>query len=113
VIAPGIHTLPLWFLVFSLFLPRIALAVAWFGGTLATFSLPSLAPLRLSWQVQASLLVLIPLLFWVLLPRVIMLYLIFEDLGLSTWLLIHFLAALIVWSRSATYRSQHKWRDDF
>ena len=34
-----IHILPFWFLVFALFLPRIAMLVAWLQGTLAPFHL--------------------------------------------------------------------------
>lgn len=40
-----IHSLPLWFLVFSLFLPRVALAVAWLQGVLAPFHLVGIVPL--------------------------------------------------------------------
>ena len=44
-----IHRLPLWFLVFALFLPRIALVVAWFQGVLLPFHLHGRIPL-LVWQ---------------------------------------------------------------
>ena len=40
-----IHSLPLWFLVFSLFLPRVALAVAWLQGALVPFHLQGIVPL--------------------------------------------------------------------
>ncbi len=33
------HQLPFWFLVFALFLPRIALVVAWLQGVLMPFHL--------------------------------------------------------------------------
>ncbi len=72
-----IHQLPLWFLVFALFLPRIALVVAWFQGGLAPFHLQGI----------------IPLLFWVFLPRVLILFLIYVDQGLSMWFVIPLVVA--------------------
>jgi hypothetical protein len=77
-----IHALPLWFLVFSLFLPRVALIVAWFDRDLVRFHLDSLIAPILA----------------VLLPRVLILVLIYRDQGLSLWFLIHAIAALVVWS---------------
>ncbi len=76
-----IHTLPLWFLVFSLFLPRISLIIAWFDRDLLRFHLDTLI---------APILAL-------LLPRVLILVLIYRDQGISLWFLIHLLAALLVW----------------
>lgn len=78
----AIHGLPLWFLVFSLFLPRIALIVAWFDKDLIRFHLDNLI---------APILAL-------LLPRVLILVLIYRDQGLSMWFLIHAIVALLVWS---------------
>jgi hypothetical protein len=78
----AVHGLPLWFLVFSLFLPRIALIVAWFDHDLVRFHLDTLI---------APILAL-------LLPRVLILVLIYRDQGLSLWFLIHAIAALLVWS---------------
>ena len=77
-----IHRLPLWFLVFSLFLPRIALLVAWFQGVLLPFH-PH------GW---------IPLIVAILLPRALVLYLIYLDQGVSLWFLIHLVVAVLVWS---------------
>jgi hypothetical protein len=77
-----VHGLPLWFLVFSLFLPRIALIVAWFDRDLVRFHLDSLISPILA----------------LLLPRVLILVLIYRDQGLSLWFLIHAIAALLVWS---------------
>ena len=37
-----VHRLPLWFLVFALFLPRIAMVVAWLQGVLIPFHLMGL-----------------------------------------------------------------------
>ena len=77
-----IHRLPLWFLVFSLFLPRIALVVAWFQGVLIPFHPHGL----------------IPLLVAILLPRALILWLIYVDQGVSLWFLIHLVVAVLVWS---------------
>ena len=87
-----IHALPLWFLVFSLFLPRVALAVAWLQGTLLPFHLAGVVPLVIA----------------VLLPRVLILYLIYVDQGLSLWFLIHLLAALLVWGGSGGYSARRR-----
>jgi hypothetical protein len=86
------HQLPFWFLVFALFLPRVALVVAWFQGTLIPFHL---------WG-------LVPLLFAIILPRVLILYLIYVDQGLSLWFLIHFVVALLVWGGSGGYHSRRR-----
>lgn len=75
------HNLPLWFLVFSLFLPRIALLVSWVQGGLAPFHLHGF----------------IPLLFAIFLPRILILFLIYVDQGLSLWFIIHLVVALLVW----------------
>jgi hypothetical protein len=76
-----VNRLPLWFLVFTLFLPRLAMALAWFQGTLAPF----------------HLLGIIPPLFWLFLPRVLVLYLIYVDQGLTLWFIVHLVVAVLVW----------------
>ena len=60
-----LHTLPLWFLVFALFLPRVALFVLWLGGPITPFHLHGI----------------VPLLFAIFLPRVLVLYLIYIGPG--------------------------------
>lgn len=77
-----IHRLPLWFLVFSLFLPRIALLVAWFQGVLIPFHPHGLLPLLVA----------------ILLPRALVMYLIYLDQGISLWFFIHLFVAICVWS---------------
>jgi hypothetical protein len=89
-----VHTLPLWFLVFSLFLPRIALLVYWAQTAMMPFHLTG-------W---------IPLLFAIFLPRVLVLYLIYLDQGLSLWFAIHFIAALLVWGSSGGYHRRRRTR---
>lgn len=90
------HRLPFWFLVFALFLPRIALAVAWLQGVLVPFHLGGL----------------IPLLFAIVLPRALVMYLIYLDQGISLWFVIHLVVALLVWvCGGGTYRRRRTWRD--
>jgi hypothetical protein len=85
------HHLPFWFLVFALFLPRISLVVAWFQGVLIPFHL-------VGW---------IPLLFAILLPRALVLYLIYLDQGFSLWFVIHLVVAILVWLGGGhTYRTR-------
>ena len=91
-----LHNLPLWFLVFSLFLPRVALAIAWLQGALVPFHLTGIVPLVIA----------------VLLPRVLILYMIYTDQGLSLWFLIHLVAALVVWGGSGGYSARRRRRND-
>jgi hypothetical protein len=91
-----IHSLPLWFLVFALFLPRIALLLLWLEGALTPFHLHGL----------------VPLVFAILLPRVLVLYVIYLDQGISLWFIIHLVAALLVWGGSGSYHSHRRYRDD-
>lgn len=89
-----VHGLPLWFLVFSLFLPRISLVVAWLQGVLAPFHLQGIVPLVIA----------------ALLPRVLILWMIYLDQGLSLWFLIHLLAAVLVWGGSGGYGVRRRGR---
>jgi len=90
-----IHTLPLWFLVFSLFLPRIALLLLWLEGATLPFHLHGI----------------VPLVFAILLPRALVLYLIYFDQGISLWFVIHLVAAVLVWGGSGGYHSRRRRRD--
>jgi hypothetical protein len=91
-----VHRLPLWFLVFALFLPRLAMAVAWFQGLLAPFHLQGL----------------LPPLVWLILPRLLVLYLIYTDQGIHLWFLIHLVVALLVWGGSGGYQMRRR-RPDY
>jgi hypothetical protein len=85
------HQLPFWFLVFALFLPRVSLVVAWLQGVLVPFHL-------VGW---------IPLIVAILLPRALILYLIYLDQGISLWFLIHLAVAILVWIGGGhTYRTR-------
>ncbi len=83
--------LPLWFLIFSLFLPRLALLLGWFQG----------------WRFPVT-----PLaggVLWLILPRALILYLIYLSQGVSLWFIVHLLAALGVFSYGGSrtvYRSR-------
>ena len=89
-----VHMLPLWFLVFALFLPRVALFVLWLGGQVAPFRLHGL----------------LPPLFVIFLPRILVLYLIYFDQGISLWFIIHLVAALMVWGGSGGYSAHRRRR---
>jgi hypothetical protein len=93
-----IHILPFWFLIFALFLPRIALVVAWLQGTLAPFHLETV--------IRGQFGVWVPVIVWALLPRVLVLYLIYVAQGVSLWFIIHLVVALLVWGGSGSYHSQ-------
>jgi hypothetical protein len=90
-----VHRLPLWFLVFALFLPRLAMAVAWLQGMLVPFHLQGI----------------IPPLVWLFLPRLLVLYLINEDQGLHLWFLIHLVVAVLVWGGSGGYHARRRRND--
>ena len=89
------HQLPFWFLVFALFLPRVALVVAWFEGGLVPFHLHGL----------------VPLLFAIILPRVLVLFLIYVDQGLSLWFVIHLVVALLVFGGGGHKMRRRRYRD--
>ena len=78
------HTLPLWFLVLSLFLPRICLLIAWLQHGLGAYIPTSLN--------------LIQIIVALLIPRILILFWIYQDQGIGLWFLIHAIAALLVWS---------------
>jgi hypothetical protein len=87
-----IHALPLWFLVFSLFLPRISLLLLWLQGSTLPFHLHGLLPLAVA----------------VLLPRVLVLYMIYLDQGISLWFVIHLVAVVFAWGGSGHYYSRRR-----
>lgn len=73
--------LPLWFLLLSLLLPRISFIAAYFTG-----DLPSLV---LTGWVSPTL--------GIFVPRALMLILIFQDRGMSGWLLPHAIAMALTY----------------
>ena len=89
-----VHRLPFWFLVFALFLPRVALVVAWLQGVLLPFHLHGFLPLVVA----------------IVLPRVLVLYLIYLDQGMSLWFIIHLVVGLVVWAEGG--HQIHRRRSD-
>jgi hypothetical protein len=87
-----IHTLPLWFLVFSLFLPRLALLVYWLDGQALPFHIHGWVPLVVA----------------VLVPRLLVIYLIYMDQGVSFWFIVHLIAALIVFASGGRYQTRKR-----
>jgi hypothetical protein len=76
------HGIPFWFLVLSLFLPRLCLFIGWLH--MWSFIVP---------PIGATLL-------WIFLPRVLVLIFIYAHLGLTLWFWIHLVTAIVVWSGS-------------
>jgi hypothetical protein len=80
-----VKQLPLWFLLFSLLLPRISILVAYFLDELVSYDLSGWVPPTLA----------------VLIPRALVLILIFQDRGMSPWLLVHAIAMALVYLMAA------------
>ena len=76
-----IHAIPFWFLVLSLFLPRICIIVAWFQH-----SMPQFIPNPVG---------IIPAIVALIIPRILILFWIYSDQGITIWFLIHALALLM------------------
>lgn len=87
-----IHTLPLWFLVFSLFLPRLALLVYWLDGQALPFHVHGWVPLVVA----------------ILVPRLLVIYLIYMDQGVSFWFVVHLIAALVVFASGSRYQTRKR-----
>lgn len=79
------NTLPIWFLVLSLFLPRIALLAAFFTDG----AFPHLFTKLLS----------VPMAFF--LPRVLILIAIATVMGIQVWFWIHLVFLVLVWGMSS------------
>ncbi len=90
------HTLPLWFLVLSLFLPRICLLVGWAQNNVALIHQPSFD----GGSSFTFLNMRFPILWFILMlliPRILILIMIYQDQGISLWFLLHVLALLLAW----------------
>ena len=70
---------PVWFLVLSLFFPRIALLADWWQNGPMPFIQPFSA------------------LTWIVVPRVLVLIMIFTDQGFSTWFWIHLVVTVLMY----------------
>jgi len=77
------HSIPLWFLVLSLFLPRICIVLAWFQHSMPNF-IPAVVGI-------------IPVIVALLIPRLLILFWIYTDQGIGLWFLIHVIGLLLAW----------------
>ena len=82
-----IHQIPLWFLVLSLFLPRICIVLAWFQHSMLAF-IPATVGI-------------LSIVVAVLVPRLLILIWIYQDQGITIWFLLHAIALLIAWGGSS------------
>ena len=92
-----VHDIPIWFLVLSLFLPRVCILVAWFQHTMPQY-IPNPAGLL---QIIVALLV----------PRILILFWIYQDQGITIWFLLHVIALLVAWGGGG-HRIRSRRRDD-
>src|SRR5579859_7267019 len=86
------HGIPLWFLVLSLFLPRLSLFIGWIH--MWWFFVP---------QPWAAVL-------WAFLPRVLVLIFIHAHQGFDLWFWIHLVTALMVWLGSGASHNRRRAR---
>ena len=77
------HNIPLWFMVLSLFLPRICILVAWLQH-----SVPVYIPTSVN---------LIQVIVALLIPRILILFWIYQDQGIGLWFLIHAIGIVVAW----------------
>ena len=78
-----VNQIPLWFLVLSLVLPRLCIAIAWYQH-----NMPQYIPAAVG---------IIPLIVWLLVPRILILFWIYQDQGITIWFLLHAIAMVIAW----------------
>jgi hypothetical protein len=78
-----VHAIPLWFLVLSLFLPRICILLAWLQHSMTQFIPPVVG--------------IIPVIVALLIPRLLILFWIYQDQGITIWFLLHVIALLLAW----------------
>ena len=81
--------LPLWFLLLSLALPRVSLLFGYFGS-----EIPLITGLH-GW---------VPPTIGLLVPRALVLILIFQDRGMSPWLIIHAIVMGFVYAAAGNAR---------
>jgi hypothetical protein len=77
------HTIPLWFLVLSLFLPRVCIVIAWLQHSMTPYIPPVVT--------------LIPAIVALLIPRLLILFWIYTDQGIGIWFLLHVVGLLCAW----------------
>ena len=82
------HTIPLWFLVLSLFLPRICIVIAWLQHSMTTY-----VPATVN---------LIQIIVAAFVPRILILFWIYQDQGIGLWFLIHAIGLVLAWGGGGT-----------
>jgi hypothetical protein len=82
-----VHSIPLWFLLLSLFLPRLCMVVAWLQHSMIHYIPPTVG--------------IIPVIVAMLIPRFLILFWIYEDQGITIWFLLHLIALLCAWGGSS------------
>ena len=90
----GTHALPLWFLVLSLFLPRLCIVLAWLQHSIPVY-IPSAVGL-------------IQIVVAVLIPRLLILFWIYSDQGIGLWFLIHAVGLVLAWGGGGTRAVQRR-----
>jgi hypothetical protein len=93
-----VHNIPFWFLVLSLFLPRICMLVAWLQHSMTAFIPPNLTIV----QVIVGLLI----------PRIVILFWIYTDQGITIWFLAHLIALLVAWGGGSSRVARRRRIDD-
>ena len=91
-----VNQIPLWFLVLSLFLPRLCIAIAWFQHTMSQFIPATIG--------------IIPVIVWLLVPRILILFWIYQDQGITIWFLLHVIALLMAWGGGGHRMSRRRRR---
>ena len=90
----GTHALPLWFLVLSLFLPRLCIVLAWLQHSVPVY-IPSAVGLI---QIVVAMLI----------PRLLILFWIYSDQGIGLWFLIHAVGLVLAWGGGGTRAVQRR-----
>lgn len=84
-----------WLLVVTLFLPRIALLIAYFSHQIPLNNIPFIGDLLL----------------YIFLPRLLMIIYIYDNMGWENpWFWIHIVVAIIVWSKGSHETYKRKFR---
>lgn len=86
------HPIEVWFLVLSLFLPRISLLIAYLSGQIPPNTIPFIGDLIMT----------------ILIPRVLILIYIGTNMGLCAWFWVHLVFAVLVCIKTTSKVSNSK-----
>lgn len=81
------HEIGIWFLLLSLFVPRLVLFVWWMANNLPYNTTPFFGDVLCT----------------IFLPRVLVLVYIYQNMGLGPWFYIHLVALAIAWAYNLTH----------